>query len=509
MSSLRATPSLSPYETTVHDLDLSFNVVMLRDKPAELASLLGERIKLAAKHLGRTAAIQHSAALEAVAQAVRFQNWHQLSAHLGRATATGDDGRLPATWPDALSGALLLLAEVQPEVAMHEAQLQAYERFAQTLAMLTDTSAQVILDGVCAALCAGKKWADVRARNPLRATTALYAFVLDDPELDDGSDEDDEREPRRAGGCFDESRACAALIEELDEQWQGYDSFTKVQKRQARVWVERALAAQPGFLEAGLALASMQHEAHESVSVATLDRFIKQAEALIPAGFKGLIPWVQMGNRFYHRMLWLRMRLHLEADDFKGAVRLARKQLKLNPGDNLGVRFVLPLLVLQQGEFVAAKRTTKGLQGEEGMAAGTIRAFCEFGVGNKAAFRRELAESLISLPWLRVFLMNQRAPLPDGDDGFRGVHPDLDLFTEFVWPAYVEVPGLIFACRSFLSEARVLETEARLRQYWKGYWGRGAERVGSSAEWRTLCGEALEAMADHEYNKLKGQSAQE
>jgi len=90
--------------------------------------------------------------------------------------------------------------------------------------------------------------------------------------------------------------------------------------------------------------------------------------------------------------------------------------------------------------------------------------------------------------------MNQRAPLPDGDDGFRGVHPDLELFEEFVWPACVEVPGLVQACRSFLSEPRVLEAEAGLRRYWKGYWGRGADRVGSSPEWRALCGEALHAI---------------
>lgn len=493
MSSLRATPSLSPYEATVRDLGLSFNVTVLRDKPAELAGLLGERIKLAAKYLGKTAAIQHSAALEAVAQAVRFPNWHQLSAHLGRATAAADDGRLPATWADALSGALLLLAEAQPEIAMPEAQIQAYERFAQTLAMLTDTSAQDVLDGVCAGLCAGKTWTDVRARNPLKATTALYAFVMDNPDLD-GEDEEDDDGKRGRAGDFDESRACSALIEELDEQWQGYDGFTKVQKRQARAWVEKALAAQPGLLEAGLALASMQHEAGEPEAAATLDRFIKQAEALIPDGFKGLIPWGPIGNRFYHRMLWLRLRMHYESEDFKGAVRLARKQLKLNPGDNLGVRLVLPLLLLQQGDYAAAKRATKGLVGEEGLAAGTIRAFCEFAVGNKAAFRRELAESLISLPWLRSFLINQRAPLPDGDDGFRGFHPDRDLFTEFVWPAYSEVPGLVFACRSFLGEARVLEAEAGLRKYWKGYWGRGDDRVGSNAEWRALCGEARAAM---------------
>ena len=140
----------------------------------------------------------------------------------------------------------------------------------------------------------------MRARNPLKATSALYAFVLDEQEVPADEDEGEgERSP--AGGHFEESRACTAVVEQLDEQWQGYDRFTRVQKRQARVWVEKALAAQPGFLEAGLALASMQHEARELEVAATLDRFIRQAEALIPAGFKLTIPWSRLGNRFYHR----------------------------------------------------------------------------------------------------------------------------------------------------------------------------------------------------------------
>ena len=40
----------------------------------------------------------------------------------------------------------------------------------------------------------------------------------------------------------------------------------------------------------------------------------------------------------------------------------------------------------------------------------------------------------------------------------------------------------------------MLDAGATLRTYWKGYWGRGDDRVGSNAEWRALCAEALEAM---------------
>ena len=334
---------------------------------------------------------------------------------------------------------------------------------------------------MCAPICAGKSWDEVATCSPLQATSQLYTFVA--------------REGLETGGYFDWSAACYQLVEELDDEWQGYGEFNKPQQKKARKWVENALAAQPGFLEGGLALAQMQHDAGEAESSVTLDRFIRQADAQMPKGFKGRITWGHLGNRCYHRMLWLRLKMHQDGGDLKAASRLARKQLKLNPNDNLGIRFVLPLLLLTQGEYVAAKRATKGLTGDEGLTAAAIRAFCEHALGNRAAFRRELADALISLPWLRVFLLNQSKPLTDGDDGFRGVQPDLEAFLEFAWPAYAAVPGLRDACRSFLAEPRVLRAEAELRLYWKGYWGRGGGRVGSLEGWRALSAKARREIA--------------
>lgn len=491
MSSAPPTPdqALSPFSETVRDLSLGFQVSRLQDRPAELAARLNELIKLAAKLLVRTTGAQHSKSLEAVAQALRFPNWHQLSAHLSRTEL--EAAGLPATWCDPLCQALLLLVETETEISLSEPQIRAFLSFGRTLSMLTDAPLQNVLDGVCAGLCAGTSWSEVRDRSPLRATTALYKFVVDDQV------ESDAEEGRRGGGPaghFDWSPACFELVETLDEWWQGYDGFTKPQKRKARKWVEEVLAAQPGFLEAGLALATMQNDAHESEASATLDRFIRQAQALIPAGFNGCIEWAHIDNRFYHRMLWLRMQMHSDAGDLKSAVKFARKQLKLNPNDNLGVRFVLPLMLLQLREFPAAKRATRALEGE-GMTAAAIRAFSEFTLGNRSAFRRELADALISLPVLRLLLLNQVGPLPDGDDGYRGIRPDLDLFMEFAWPVYIEVPGMRTACRAFLAEPHVLEVEAELRKYWKGLSRSGGERVGTFEGWQALCSRARDELA--------------
>ncbi len=456
--------------------------------PDEQSQRLGARVKLTAKLLGKATGLPHSKALEAVAQAVRFPSWHVLSAHLG-VGEVATKGQLPPAWLDALSGAVVLMLEPEDEVTLPDQQLRAFEQFGQTLAMLTDEPTQVVLDGVSAILCGAKSWTEVRDRNPLKATTPLYSFVV--PEGEFAADDEE------FGGFFEESPACAQLVEELDEVWQGYDTFPMAKQRKARKWVEDALASQPGLLEAGLALAWIQHEAEESEAASTVNRFIRQAEALIPKGFKGSIPWGHVGNRFYHRLLWLRLKVHMDQGELASSVKLARKMLKLNPYDNLGVRYVLPLMLLEQGEAVLAQRAArKYLDDESGLTASAIKAFCEFALDGQVFFRRELATALITLPWLRTFLLNQSKPLPDGDDGFRAVQPDLETFAEFAWPVYCTLPGLRKACEAFLAEPQVLQAEAELRAYWKGYWRkRDGGGTGTREGWDELVNSWIDRLA--------------
>ena len=475
----------------MRDLGLGASVFTLRDRPVALAAFIEGRVKLAARFLGRANGIPHSQALEVVAQAVRFPNWHQLSAHLSDQLSRSAGLAASAarvSWADALSGAAFLLASAKPAVALPLPQVQAFERFGQTLAMLSDAPLQDILDEVCAGLCAGRSWQEVQARQPSEAKGGLYGFTVDHVTADASGNHADSDDAVVSYGYFDEGSECAELIQELDVQWQGYSHFTPAHKRQARNWVQAVLAERPSFLEAGLALASMQHAQGEIEAGATLDRFIAQAEALIPAGFKGTIPWSRLDNRFYHRMMWQRLQISYDYGDLAAALRLARKQLKLNPDDNLGVRYILPLLQLQLGEYAAAWRSTARYLGDEpGLLASAIRAFCAHAVGDKAGFRGDLAASLFTLPWMRIFLLKQEAPLPDGDIGFRGTQPDLETFIEFAWPAYIDIPGLRDSCAAFLQEPDVLQAEAELRQYWKGFWRRDGQQVGSLDGWRALC----------------------
>lgn len=483
---IKFTPSPA-FDRVAQALGIGVESFWFNQYPAEQAGKLEARIKMAAKLLGKVTDLRHSQALDAVAQALRFRAWHHLSAHLGRA-AEFKPGPLPPGWLDALSGTVVLTVEPEDEVRLPEAQLDAFEAFGETLAMLTDTPKQRVLDGVSAALCGGKSWKEVRNRSPLNAVEPLYHFQVFEQDAEGG-----------VGGCFELSPACHQLVDELDECWQGYDDFTKPQRKRVRARVESVLMAQPGFLEGGLALAWMQRDAKEGEAVQTAARFVRAAEALIPKGFKGRILWGHLGNRFYHRLLWLQMELNHEQGASEAAAKVARKLLKLNPGDNLGVRYVLPFLHLEQGEVAAARRSLKAIADEPGLTAAATRAFVAFAEDEAQLFRRELATALFTLPVMRAFLLNDPKALPPGESGYRSVQPDMETFAEFAWPTYNIVPGLRKACQAMLAEPAVRQAERELATYWEGYWvarqqGR-AVRTGSAEGWQALLEASIDRVA--------------
>jgi hypothetical protein len=263
--------------------------------------------------------------------------------------------------------------------------------------------------------------------------------------------------------------------------------------------MEAALARQPGFLEAGLALAWMQRGENPAQALATATTTLRQAEALVPKGFKGRILWGHLGNRFYQRLLWLLLKLNHEQGRADAAARVARKLLRLNPGDNLGVRYVLPLLLLEEGEMAAARRALKTVADEYGLTAAATRAFAAFAEGKPGEFRRELATALFTLPVLRAFLLNNGKAMPPPESGYRMTQPDMETFADFAWPIYCSLPGLRRACTAFLGEPAVHEAERELRSYWAGYWEArrlpGATPTGSSQGWQQLLTDCIERVA--------------
>lgn len=464
-------------------LDMQVETYWFNCTPDEQANKLRARLQEAAKLLVNATSLPLEQARDALAHGLRFASWKALTAHLALADGF-TPGQLPVGWLDALSPCLVFMIYPEPHVPLPETQLQAFEHLAATLSMLTDLPGQDVLEGVCAPLCADRSWHTVKNRNPLQANAPLYRFEVLQEDAEGG-----------VGGRFESSAACFALTQELDEQRQGYDRMSKAEQRQARRWVEDVLQAQPGFLEGGLALAWMQREAGEEGALTTAKRYVKQAEALIPKGFKGRILWGHLGNRFYHRLLWLVLELHHEQERCDTSVTIARKLLRLNPGDNLGVRYVLPLLLLEQGDVSAAQRTLKVLADEEGLAASAIRAFVAFADKDTGTFRLELATALFTLPVLRAFLLNDNRALPEGETGYRQIQPDVETFAKFAWPSYCTVPGLSKACTAFLKEPVVLKAEEDLRRYWEGYWNarrQGRQAEGTEEGWQALLQQCIE-----------------
>lgn len=471
-------PKQQSFEEAFEAIDLGMTTFWFSHHPNLLSEQLTPRIKLVAKRLSLAGGFQRCKAHEAIAQALRFDSWHALSSHL-RMVEEVPIERLPTNWLDNFSAVGVLLIEAKDEVALPRSQIDAFDRFAETLSMLTDVPKQVILDGVAAPLCGGKTWNEVRARSPLQAKTPLYSFVTPD-----GGMADD------LGGCFSQSPACVQLANQLDERWLTIEQPTKAQQSKARRWIAKVLLAQPGFLEGGLALAWILHEEGDPGALPMVNRLVKQADSLIPKGYRGRIIWGHTSNRVYHRLLWLQLKLNFLQGNLPLAAKLARKMLRLNPNDNIGVRYVLPLILLECGDYSGARRALKPVADESGLTVAAVRAFVHFALGDMEGFRQELALALFTLPMLRAFLLNDPNALPAGDEGFRGTIPDVETFAAFAWPAYCAIPGLRDGCHSFLAEPVVLAAEKELLEYWEGYWPRDREKLttrrGSLEEWDSL-----------------------
>lgn len=441
-----------------------------------------DRIKLGAKMLRRACDMQHSKALDCLAVAIGFPSWYALSSHLTKMASASSTDRSPELMKK-LKSALVLLIYPDPEIALTPAQKLAFEELGAKLAAASGVSVGLILDAVCAGYCGATSWQSVMDRNPLNAATPLYNFNIE------------EVVPR--SGYFVESNACTQLIEQLDEVYQGYSTHTLKDKRKAKAWIESSLIRQPGFLEGGLCLAQIYYdEDNLSAARTTIEEYIKRAERLIPKGFRGQIIWGSISNRFYHRMLWLRMTIYHDAGWGWYYLKDARKQLRLNPNDNLGVRIIYPLMLLDTGEYEKAAKAAR-FQNQGGHEQSLVRAFTRFAIGDQPGFIENLTEALFDLPILRLFLMDDPGDLPEGDEGYRGVIPDMGTFVDYAWPAYLAVPGLRKACTVFLTDPIVEEAETQLRRYWNRFWQRGAEAVGDFYGWQSLKSELTVSIQQH------------
>jgi hypothetical protein len=220
------------------------------------------------------------------------------------------------------------------------------------------------------------------------------------------------------------------LIEELDEQYEDY--WTKPEKDRARIAASifRLTQTRPDFLEGLLAKADTLNHPHRSPPSAgrILVGAVKQAEQLMPKGFKGEVPWGHLDNRFYHRLLYSSMEWNIVYGAVSTAITLARKQLRLNPNDNLGVRYFLPVLLAARGFMPSALKALPrlGNSSPADAQAPYVRSLVYAAVGWHREAARELLHALFAFPALRQVVASSD-PLVSVDPGSqRGIILDLE-----------------------------------------------------------------------------------
>lgn len=304
-------------------------------------------------------------------------------------------------------------------------------------------------------------------RDSMSTKEPLYWFKPNDVVYDDND------------GRFFTSTACKQLSANLYSYWEAIERGNVELLPELRAWLAKALKAQPEFLEGGymLALIAEQEEASGGIVAA---QYIKKAEALIPSSYRGKIPWDYQSNRFFLQLLHLSARHQHRELRYKKSIATLRKLIRLNPSDNQGARLEIPLVLLADGQYDAALTACKrfGEAGTRHTPALTL-AFVAFAQRDTTKFQAYFYSALISLPWLRLFLENGAYELPAGDDGIRGVQPDLDAFCFFAWDAYYEIPGLRHACLRLLKVPDYLQAEDELRTYWLGFWQIHFRRPGT------------------------------
>lgn len=311
----------------------------------------------------------HMQALETVSRAAGAESWHQLQ-KLGRTlledrpvNEDGEDSVLP------LLRALPMVVKVKREGTPTAPQIRGMHVFAERLSDASGLADEEALD-LIASVQGARSWHELVNRRPEDASQPLYSFYLSNDETP-------------AYGSFECSPACNELIERLDGIEARFRNGSPAKRRKALAEVDELLEVRADFLEAYLVKGQLLRDTEQVLEASLAFKTgVEAAEGLIPVGFKGRIQWGNLDNRFYHRLLYCHMKSAIEFDELAQATRLARRQLRLNPMDNMGVRYWLPCLLAARldatGAAAAARKVRpRGAATSQQSQADLIVALCE------------------------------------------------------------------------------------------------------------------------------------
>lgn len=310
--------------------------------PDRFATALLDCAKRHARFLEKAAPqLKHTQALEFIARAAGHPNWHTMQTLItklqldGKQAAMGASPRLAEERFTPFISALPLLISVPPNKAPLPEQLSGLQALAQAIAIhsaLELGNAKNML----ATMNGADSWETLLVRQNTYDDSPLYVFQID-------------RDGR--SGSFRWSDWCDHLVEEQDELFQQYEHRTTEEQLKCKQHVLATVEAYPSFLEGHLALATiLEFDEEYAKSESILEQAMVQADELIPTNFTGHIPFNDVENRFYHRILYKLIEAKANSGHPGTALVLANRMLQLDDNDPCGIRFVIAALLCATGE---------------------------------------------------------------------------------------------------------------------------------------------------------------
>lgn len=453
-------PVLQAYELGVGD-DCTLWVVA----PDHLGHRILETAKRTARFLGKALPDKaHSGCLEVVSKAAGFPSWHVLQS---MAQALIGDFKPDRYWgrPDggferaaALAPAFPMLVRARNDCPPSTQEQRGMRLFADRLAACGEIPLDQALT-IVARMNGSNTWDELLQRRPEESAEALYRFEANDDE-----------------GRFIWSEACHALVEEQDDLYQSFSSMSAADRNRCDAWIAAITQRRPDFLEGLLAKAttlsvgsgSSWREAGKVYADA-----IHKAEQLIPDGFKGAISWLHISNRFYHRLLYGYMEWNIESGRKTQALALARKQLRLNKLDNLGLRYFLPVLLAANRKLSSAQKAFKAFQDDSPYdgAGWFVRSLVYFAAGQRREAAKQLMVALFLCPELRDIVAGDRIQMQNVQ---RHVRLDLDSHILQIAAIGPHVSGLQDTFDHWIVSRAVHKAEADLQAIYESDGGQDA-----------------------------------
>lgn len=153
--------------------------------------------------------------------------------------------------------------------------------------------------------------------------------------------------------CADEAEQKVAC-----EVRDGMEAFSKgrLGKKRLAAQLERCIGTTPSVLEAYEMLASLHVlDCKPERAIKLVRKAIAGANALLPPGFKGRIPWQQEGNRVYLMLMRTIVSCLSATRKHQEAVQYAAQMMALDPDDGACVRFTAGHEACRAGEIEQAR----------------------------------------------------------------------------------------------------------------------------------------------------------